>query len=55
MYKFIFYKDKNGNEPIKDYILDLEKKGRTINLLKHQKRDRTSKTEFNRFFRDGGR
>lgn len=27
MYEVIFYKDKNGNEPIKDYIYDLAKKG----------------------------
>ncbi len=29
MYEVIFYKDKNGNEPIKDYIYELAKKGQT--------------------------
>ena len=29
MYKIIFYKDKNGNEPIKDFIDELERKGKT--------------------------
>lgn len=27
MYEVIFYKDKNGNQPIKDYIYTLAKKG----------------------------
>ena len=29
MYEVVFYKDKHGNEPLKDYIYDLYKKGRT--------------------------
>jgi phage-related protein len=29
MYEVIFYKDKNGNEPIRDYIYELAQKGQT--------------------------
>lgn len=29
MYDIIFYKDKHGNEPIKDYVYELANKGRT--------------------------
>jgi hypothetical protein len=29
MFDIIFYKDKDGNEPIKDYIYELAKKGLT--------------------------
>lgn len=29
MYEIIFYKDKNGNEPIKDFIYELANKGQT--------------------------
>ena len=29
MYEVIFYKDKNGNEPIKDHIYELARKGKT--------------------------
>jgi len=29
MYEIIFYKDKNGKEPIRDYLNELEKKSKT--------------------------
>ena len=29
MYEIVFYKDRHGNEPLKDYIYDLYTKGRT--------------------------
>lgn len=29
MFEVEFYEDKNGNEPIKDFILELQKKGKT--------------------------
>jgi len=39
MYEIIFYKDKNGNEPIKDYINELKRKSKKNknNRIQYQK------------------
>ena len=35
MYEVIFYKDKNGNEPIKEYLFELKKMPKQVNTPKY--------------------
>ena len=37
MYNIFFYKDKKGNEPVKEYIISLKKKNSKDSLIKLQK------------------
>lgn len=37
MYNINFYQDKNGNEPVKEYIISLKAKNTKDNLIKLQK------------------
>lgn len=37
MYSINFYKDKKGNEPVKDYIISLKSKNTKDSLIKLQK------------------
>lgn len=34
MFKVIFYKDKNGNDPIRDFLLNLSQKARKLRKRK---------------------
>lgn len=43
MYNIFFYKDKKGNEPVKEYIISLKKKNSKDSLIKLQKNTGLSK------------